>query len=195
LDNCSAADFSYAKKELDHSLKLGNQYMNEVENKRLAIQKETLESLELKVEALQLSEDHTDAEVNAIEALDQKIDKSFIKQYPNLHTQYQDISKKLMKYFAPAEKEETVIKQYNLEAIESIKSAYSTFQSNERNYKQGINFQVLTEKLGGWESQYLDPSTQIYFQSVYSEIFSKLNPDVKPKFARGMLKEVKKDIG
>ncbi|KMY51033.1 hypothetical protein [Peribacillus loiseleuriae] len=195
LDNCRVEDWEFAEEIKNHSLKLGNQYMNDIESKRLSKIKETIEELQIKVSKLTYRKNLTDEEINEIEQLDNQVDKAFIANYPDLNDRYNEVSKMLIQYFSTVENDESRIKEYNLNAIDSIQIAYNDFQNNDKSYKKGENIHKLVSKLGGWDSKYLYSSTQIYFQSAYSEIFSKLDLNVKPTFTEKMVNEQIKGIG
>lgn len=194
IDNCKATDWSYAKQVLEDALKLGNMYINETETKRVAKLKDTLNVLEQKIVKVGNSS-VTEGELLEIEKLDGQIDKKLLGNYPELLQRYQHISKKLLAYFSAEQTDEEKWKQYNLRAVQAFKDAYQLFLANEKTYKKGININSILSNLGGWEAKYFYPSTQVYFQAVYSEIFAKLDPDVKPVFSSKMITEGKKEIG
>ena len=196
LDNCKPEDFAYAKELLNDSLKLGNELMNEVNNKRLAQTEQQIVQLESKMRELMLSEpSKIEKIIDAIEELDSQIDRDFLKNYRHLQARYEKVSKQLMQQFAGANiTDEGKIQQYNRLAVDQIQQAYNLFQQDEKTYKNGTNLYRLVNKLGGWDTTYLTPATQVYFQSVYNEIFGKLQPAVKPTFTLKMLEEPKKEI-
>ncbi|EGL83703.1 hypothetical protein CathTA2_0750 [Caldalkalibacillus thermarum TA2.A1] len=85
--------------------------------------------------------------------------------------------------------------RYNKRALREIKRAYNLFQRHERKYKKGEGIGELTALLGGWDTNALFAPTQAYFEGVYREIFSKLQPEVKVEFTEQILNVNKKVVG
>ncbi|MBB5175036.1 hypothetical protein [Texcoconibacillus texcoconensis] len=195
LDHCQAEDFTYAFDQLDASLKLGNNYMNEVEGKRADHLNATLKKLESYMNKLDKNGSLSEADIEEIEKLDSALDRSFLAQDEAQKKRYEVISKKLMDYFtnqAPSEQEK---RSYNFKALQAIKQAHESFLSHEKEAKKGTNIQKYSRLLGGWDMDRFYPATQVYYQSVYSDIFSKLEAQVKPEFTKMIMNSDQQTVG
>ena len=100
---------------------------------------------------------------------------------------YQQVTAKLTADLMEKPSEEK-IKSYNLKAVESFRKAQNYFNNNETSVKKGQSLTEIINYLGGWDMQYLSPPAQIYYQNVYSDIFSKLDADIKPQMTERILK-------
>jgi hypothetical protein len=194
LDNCLHQDWNYAKEIMDEALKIGNEYINDIEKQRYKKENNMILQLEQKASLLKTGVKLSEAEIDEIEKLDQMVDKNFVNQHKILMERYISVSQRFMRFFSNIQDDDTAIKEYNLKALKSIHEAHSNFKLNEKIYKQGIDINKIVKLLGGWDMSILHPSTQIYFQSVYSDLFAKLNPDVKSNFTEKILKMEKKEI-
>ncbi|WP_456277582.1 hypothetical protein [Bacillus sp. AK128] len=181
LDNCKPEDWLSAKAIKDETLRMGNQFMKEQENIFIKRTTHILNQLEVLV-----SENNTEIDLSKVEELDESIDQNILKHYPSLKNRYQLISTKLMEYINKEPSKEG-LKAYNKSAIQAFKRVHSKFNQFESTYKMGERLNELSNELGGWEHSLFTTPTQIYFQSVYSDIFAKLSPNAKPKLTELIL--------
>lgn len=72
---------------------------------------------------------------------------------------------------------------YNKEALLSYKEAFDLFKRNEGNYKSRESelYHLATKKLFAYDSSKLFNETLIYYNNIYSYIFSKLDDNMKFK--------------
>lgn len=180
FDNCKAEDAPYAQKSKDETIRLGHDFMKEIDQ----AQEKQLANMINKLEQLAVA---SKANIVEIENLDTQINKGLLKNYPNLMQKYQRITAKLATDLMEKPSEEK-IKTYNLTAVESFRKAQNYYKNNEASIKKGVNLTQIIHYLGGWDMQYLSPPAQIYYQNVYSDIFSKLDPEIKPQMTEQILK-------
>lgn len=180
FDNCQAQDANFAQKMKDDAVRLGHDFMKEqdqAQEKQLA---KLVKQLEL------LVADSGNVNLAQIEQIDGEINKVLLKNYPVLLRKYQQITAQLTTKLMEKPSEER-IKLYNLQAVKSFKIAQEYFKINEVNVKNGVALTGIVEHLGGWDMAYLSPPAQIYYQSVYADIFGKLEAEVKPTMTEQML--------
>ena len=193
-DNCRSEDWSFANDALEQSLQLGNQFMIDVQNTRHSNLKNKIFNLELLSTLTKSNTELSTVSIEVIEKADKEIDKKLFDSYPELKARYNKVSQQFIAYFTPSHEDEKTIKEYNLTALSDFHTALTLFHSNENAFKSGASIHLLIEKLGGWKSEHLASPTQVYFQNVYSEIFSKLNPNVKVEFSKAMLNAPRKEV-
>jgi hypothetical protein len=80
-----------------------------------------------------------------------------------------------------------------LSAVDQFKLAQEKFSSNEAHYKQEMTC-ISYKDVREWDQTYLSRCPQLYFQNIYADIFSKLNPLAKPKMTKLMLNETKRKV-
>ncbi|MCT6922155.1 MAG: hypothetical protein M3Z34_08785 [Staphylococcus epidermidis] len=180
FDNCKAEDANYAQKSKDDAIRLGHEFMKEMDQ----AQEKQLSNMIKRLEELVVSSKNN---VGEIEKIDININKAILKNYPNLLQKYQQVTAKLTADLMEKPSEEK-IKSYNLKAVESFRKAQTYFNNNEAAVKKGQSLTEVINYLGGWDLQYLSPPAQIYYQNVYSDIFSKLDADIKPQMTERILK-------
>lgn len=186
FDNCTVDDANFAQQTKDYVIRLGHDFMKEFDR----AQEKELSLLINKLEELVGS---SKTNLVVIENLDTEINKAILKNYPSLYQKYQQITTKLTTSLMEKPSEEK-IKSYNLRAVESFRKAQNYFINNESSIKKGQNLEEIIKYLGGWDLQYLSSPTQIYYQNVYSDIFSKLDANIKPQMTERILKATSKGI-
>lgn len=185
FDNCNSSDASFAMMKKDEAIRLGHTYMKqvtEVEKQKLIERVATLRQLV-----------NSNAALIKIEQADEQINQVTLARYPEIQSDYKKItatlSSRLMKKVTDEQ-----MKQYNLKAVTAFKNAHSKFTANETTMKTGTNLHEVIALLGGWKTEYLQAPTQMYYQSVYADIFGKLKAEVKPKMTEDMLKAPVKEV-
>lgn len=117
--------------------------------------------------------------------VDAKIDKeSFTKEqsdtYDSLTKEHTDLISSKMREF---EYKKNVA--YNKQAAESFAAAFSQFRSNESKYKNQTQlFSLVSATLFNYDASRLFNETLIYYNHVYSYIFSKLDDEGKLALTR-----------
>lgn len=189
LDNCAPQYWEEAKEMYEDALTLGNLYMKE----RVQGFEETAERVIRELEEI-VEHDILDAEqMNRVEELDKQLSKEVLKSFDKLNTRYHKATQKLFKQITP-EADNVVVEDYNFRALEEFKKASNFFNSDMSFYKTGAGLKKLANLLGAWDHNQLNPATQIYFQSVYSDVFSKLEPADKPIMTELILKAEKVSV-
>ncbi|MCA1010705.1 hypothetical protein [Halobacillus halophilus] len=194
LDNCRSEDYNFAKDLHMKTLEQGYQFMKETNENYKEKVKMNMGIMENTINILSKKKHRNPEMVKELERIDQQIDRQWIQNQPELRERYNELSKQSMKLFSPVEIDDEQIDQYNEEAIRSIEQAYNKLQANSYYYTQGKRLYELTRLLGGWNMQYLSVPTQTYYQSVYSEAFAKIKPEVKPLFTKQVLQTTKKEV-
>lgn len=120
---------------------------------------------------IELSEKENELEKDGFSAQQNKFYEQLTKDYTNT------ISKKM---------EELIFKEnlnYNKEALLSYKEAFDLFKGNEGIYKSRESelYNLATKKLFAYDSSKLFNETLIYYNNIYSYIFSKLDDNMKFK--------------
>lgn len=186
FDHCRAEDAYFAQQEKDETIRLGHVFMEEFNLKQER-------NLKTQVDKLNQFVLNSKENMYEIEKLDESINKGALKKYPKLLQRYQIITKKLAAEIMEKPSEEK-IQTYNLKAVEAFKRAHEYFKNNESSVKTGATLPKVIKELGGWKLQYLTQPTQIYYQNIYSEIFSKLDANIKPEMTERILKAPTKEI-
>lgn len=189
LDNCHPSMWNVAKELKDDALSLGNLYMKNRENQFKVNAEKIISALEAAI----TNTPPTKNQLQQIEYLDEQLEKDILKNYKDLYTRYNKITQRLINHLSK-DLDEQSIRDYNLLAVDQFKHAQEKFSSNEAHYKQGNDLHLLTKMLGEWNQTYLSAPSQLYFQNIYADIFSKLNPSAKPKMTKLMLKETKRKV-
>ena len=120
---------------------------------------------------IELSEKENELEKNGFSAEQNKFYEQLTKDYTNT------ISRKV---------EELTFEEnlnYNKEALLSYKEAFDLFKGNEGIYKSRESelYNLATKKLFAYDSSKLFNETLIYYNNIYSYIFSKLDDNMKFK--------------
>ncbi len=190
---CEIEDYPYADEMVDKAIQLGNQFINDFDERRKNQLIKSITALEEKFKTLENNQVISKDELNELEKLDQQIDKSLLSREAALQQKYSSISKKVVKLLTN-DVSEMSLNDYNLRALEAIKKAHLHFMKNEKILKSGSHLGDLVVLLGGWDMNAFHLSTQVYYQSIYSDIFTKLEPKAKTTFTELMLKSNKKEV-
>ncbi|MFS0576654.1 hypothetical protein AB1K83_13530 [Sporosarcina sp. 179-K 3D1 HS] len=189
LDNCQPSMWKRAKQLHNEALELGNRYMKS-KVQQFEIQAEQIISV---LETITSAKSLSPKQLERVEKLDNRLQKDLLKNFKGLHARYNKVTQRLFSHLSPSI-DQKAVNEYNLNAIQQFKSAQELFTQQESSFKQGIDLARLSNLLGCWDQTYLTPPTQLYFQNVYSDIFAKLNPEVKPEMTKLMLKTTKKTV-
>ena len=122
-----------------------------------------------------------DSLLHSVQKCENKIEKKYLSQeqnelYENLTSEYSNIvNDKLLEL----ERIENV--EYNKSAVKSFKLVFDKFQSAESKYRdnQSQLYALVSENLFGYDASRLFNETLIFYNHVYSFIFSKLDDDGK----------------
>ncbi len=122
-----------------------------------------------------------DSLLHSVQKCENKIEKKYLSQeqnelYENLTSEYSNIvNDKLLEL----ERIENV--EYNKSAVKSFKLVFDKFQSAESKYRdnQSQLYTLVSENLFGYDASRLFNETLIFYNHVYSFIFSKLDDDGK----------------
>lgn len=189
LDNCAPQHWEEAKEMYEDALTLGNLFMKE----QVQGFEETAERAIRELEEIVKSDILDVQQMKRVEELDKQLSKEVLKSFNKLNTRYQTVTQKLFKQITP-EADNVVVEDYNLRALEEFKKASNLFNSDMQFYKTRAGLKELAYLLGAWDQKHLTPAIQIYFQSVYSDVFSKLEPIDKPLMTELMLKAEKEPV-
>ena len=189
LDNCHPSMWNVAKELKDNALSLGDLYMKNQENQFKVHAEKIISELEVAITYTP----PTKNQLQQIENLGEQLEKDILKNYKDLYTRYTRVTQRLINHLSK-DSDEQSIRNYNLSAVDEFKRAQEKFSLNEAHYKQGNDLHLLTKMLGEWDQTYLSAPSQLYFQNIYADIFSKLNPSAKPKMTKLMLKETKRKV-
>lgn len=143
-----------------------------------------LYTLKDKMQALS-NQKELDEILSRIRQIDATIDKEIFNQEQN--DAYEDLTKSLTDLISTKmrelEKENNI--EYNKKAAESFAWAFNQFRSNESKYrKQTQLFTLVSTSLFAYDASRLFNETLIYYNHVYSYIFSKLDDDGKLALTR-----------
>lgn len=196
LDNCAVEDWDGAHRLLEVNLKAGNTLVQAADAQRSGGLEAQLAKLEQKLEEVQAKPKLTDEDLEQLQLADESIDKRWLETRPMLKARYDRAAQALIRRLRASDGPEgDPQREYSLMAVRSIGQAYEWFGVHEKTVKKGLDLETLAERLGGWDTRYLSTPAQVYYQSVYSEIFSQLNPDVKPSFTELILRMPSKKVG
>lgn len=192
MDNCSAQDWPHAKQILDEVRAISQQFIEEREQSKLEEMEMALHHLETSVEkGADLQQEEM---LKQLEEWDNKIDKRLLSRYPVLKERYRRVTRAIGQLLS-AEQNNEALHQYNLRALQDIRKAYDLFQRNDNRLKQDEGIDQLAALLGGWDMGQLNPAVQTYYQSVYQEIFAKLEPRARVKLTEKVLAVNRKKVG
>lgn len=195
LDNCSADDWHYARSLLMKNIKEGNRFVQQLEAQRMNQLRKNVEQLESLLSEIGNQSGLSPEDIQALQEADEAIDKRWLDKDMVLKSRYEQAAQKIIRLLqAQHDSEDRAVTNYNLEAVQAIRDAHRTFQAHEYEFKQGRNLERLSSLLGGWDIGRLHISAQVYYQAVYSEIFSKLSADAKPHLTKLILNEKKKKV-
>lgn len=126
------------------------------------------------------SQEAFDAALLKISSVDQKIDQSALTSQQKKH--YEQLTKEHTELINEKMRELQHKKDvsYNREAVEAYSKAFQAFRTNESKYKDLTQLRGLSAKtLFAFDAARLFNETLIYYNHVYSYIFSKLDDDGK----------------
>ena len=126
------------------------------------------------------TKDDFDQTLKEIRDVDLLIDKSTLTEKQN--DTYDDLAKENTEIMSEKmrELEHKERMNYNKEAAEAFRSAFQAFQDNEDKYKNQTQlFSLASTTLFAYDAAKLFNETLIYYNHVYSYIFSKLDDDGK----------------
>ena len=131
------------------------------------------------------SQKELDEILSRIRQIDATIDKEIFNQEQN--NAYEDLTKSLTDLISTKmrefEKEKNI--EYNKKAAESFALAFNQFRSNESKYRNQTQlFTLVSTSLFAYDASRLFNETLIYYNHVYSYIFSKLDDDGKLALTR-----------
>ncbi len=204
-DHCGIDDLSYAhdlKKEVVASMEdvvatIDQNRRNSI-NRLLQEMGEDIKKLHIKPSDSEL--------LNKIEKKDERIDKSLLRNYPEMQKRYTELSNELMQILGAGEIEsKTGIRKRNEKALEDGKAALvileSSYKKGFKEYLSGTSKHIdtgtldlgkIARLLGRHDYSKLLPSTVNYLRTAESEIFAKLSPEDKIKFTELMIQESSK---
>lgn len=195
LDNCSFDEWHYAQMLMKENIKAGNAFIRNLEEQRRNQLAANVATLETRLRQIKNKKTLSPEEIKTLQEADEAVDKRWLDKDEELKARYDLAAQEIVSLLqTQQELDEKTSISYNQKAVQAIREAHKLFQSSEGEYKQGRNLEKLSALLGGWESNRLHTSAQVYYQSVYSEIFSKLDPDAKPRLTELILKEQKKKV-
>ena len=189
-NNCSIDNYSFSQELQNNLNKLNTKLIDDSFNKQNDEINTKLKKLEARTLSLLKKNKLTEDEMNELASMDNNIDKDIIKTNNELQKRYDELSKKIIKYFRNIDKTSEINehKNYNIRAIKSVKDADTKFSENKSEYKKGNKLTELADLLGGWDNRYLLHSTLTYSSSVYAEIFQKLKPEARLIMTELMIK-------
>lgn len=113
------------------------------------------------------------------------------KDYEQLNTEYEKIINEKIQYF-----EKKTHKQYNKKAVKDYNYIFNEFKGDESRYKNNfLELKPLLKKhLLSYNTDHLYGETMIYYNNVYSYIFSKISEDSKFKLTELAIESEKVQI-
>jgi len=120
-----------------------------------------------------------------IKQIDEKIQHDYLTDHQNSH--YEQINKDFTACISDKmrEIEHKNNVAYNKEAVDAYSKVFNTFKNNEERYKNQTQLYILTSStLFAYDAAKLFNETLIYYNHIYSYIFSKLDDDGKLALTR-----------
>ena len=115
----------------------------------------------------------------AIAKLDAHIDHDMLTEQQELH--YNQLNKSytalISKKMSEIERNDNI--EYNRRAADAFATVFDLFRKDENRYKKQAQLLALTSKLFAFDASRLFTETLIYYNHIYSYIFSKLDDDGK----------------
>jgi hypothetical protein len=195
IDNCSPEDWSDAHKLMADTLMNGNEFVSELQQKRLVICNEKVKQLELLINSYSTLEKLVDAQLDELQKADEQIDKQILSKNQELRQKYDALVKRLVQLIERKANDEADMKHYSVKMVQAIKIALDFMQKDKKHYKDEIELRRIATQLGGWDPKLMNVAAQVYYQSVYAEIFGNVKAELKAKFTEWILNEPKKRIG
>lgn len=122
-----------------------------------------------------------DDKLKTINELDNKIDKDVLSEEQKVHYDAltKDFSALISKTMQELEYQSNI--EYNSRAVKAYKEAFDKFQSDENKYKNNMQqlFDLALKSLFAYDAAKLFNETLIYYNHIYSYIFSKLDEQGK----------------
>lgn len=201
LTYCVWEDLSYAMDKKQEVSLLVDKLVSELDDLKQKHIEESLSKMEDLVGKLGNSSKTIRAKIlDEISVIDESINKNDLKLY-ELNDRYKVILSKLTGDLQAGSSLDRIDIEYNLKAIDSARFAASEFTKHkaegfftddENDYNRPEKMETLISHLSGWDTTKLTYYTNMYITSVYSEIFSKLKPESRPKLTQMMLEAEKK---
>lgn len=168
----------------DTKLREIKQQIATVEHKRITDknQDQIKKLYDLKEELRTVKEQKTfDEKLQIINELDNEIDKDLLSEEQKIHydSLTKDFSALISEMMRELEYQSNI--EYNNRAVNSYKEAFDKFQSNENKYKNNMQqlFDLALKSLFAYDAAKLFNETLIYYNHIYSYIFSKLDDNGK----------------
>lgn len=196
--NCNPGDLGYAARMVAKSSELGDDLIEEARSLQRESISFTLDEIAAELTKLAANMARPDAALDKLAQLDASLDDAIINNFPELKSRRAELTEKTIEIVSkprqPSGSDD--VKAYNRRAIAAANSAFARFgthddgklfSSGSVNFNIASNQQVLINDLGGWDTALLLPSTSMFVNQVYGEIFQKLNHEGRVSLASLMV--------
>ncbi|RWZ59107.1 hypothetical protein EQV77_09190 [Halobacillus fulvus] len=146
------------------------------------------------MEQLLDSEENADVLKVKMEQIDQQIQHSLLNHYPEEQKRYELNASKLMKKLGQEEDPQRI--SYNKWAIRKLSRIHSNFNNlSEHDRSTDHNIRDFATSMSEIDPSLLTSESQIYYQSVYHEIFKVATASFKPRMTEIVLDSKKETLG
>jgi len=196
FNHCCFEDWEFAFKVKRGVNSIGDNMVNVLQQKRISRIKDIISEFENQVEDLMRKKQINEIDIQRLNKIDESIEKQLLIAIPDLESKYHNLSKRVLEKFKTDQEnsQENKQAQYNKRAIEAAKIALDRFNDFDSKHIDQNQLQQIVSKLGVWERNYFYPSTALYHNTVYQQIFSELSNENKLKITRLMADTLKKEI-
>lgn len=194
-ENCNVLDIKKTEEIMIEINEISQKIIEELKRDEVHRYELLIKSLEDNMELLSKDTDNTIV-LNALEAIDNNIEKSRIILYPEINKKYEQLSEELLQMFKSDQPNEISNQnkqnEYNIHALQEYKRALNYFNKKKGAFQDMTNPVIAIVKIiGKWDNQYLYQTTQAYTNTIYMGIFSKLKADDQYKMTELMIKAEK----
>lgn len=197
---CDREHISWLEAEMERLNQVTGNIVRELEEARQFVVNSALAQLEDRVE--QLLQDES-LDVESIGEADKLVDQAEIRKF-GLEDRYRTVTAKLSAALVKRDRNPSAADMaYNWWAFNAAKDIGNKFLDvtnagfgpigKNKHFRSEGGLKEIAAALGGWDLRRLLPPTAMFVQSVYAEIFGKINRDTRPWLTTLMMQEPTKE--
>ncbi|TFD97049.1 hypothetical protein [Jeotgalibacillus sp. R-1-5s-1] len=146
------------------------------------------------LEFLLRSHENNDVLQLQMQQIDQNIQHSLLKHYPDEQKRYEDLASRLMEKLASVSDPKRIT--YNKWAIKKLSDIHSEFNAlSESARSADHHVKTFSKSMAEIDTAILTTEAQIYYQSIYHEIFKVAAASFKPRMTEIVLEAKKESLG
>ncbi|MCA0971368.1 hypothetical protein LCM20_12250 [Halobacillus litoralis] len=156
-----------------------------------------LQDFENKIETMESmldAEEDIDVIKAELERIDQQVQHNVLQHYPEEQKRYDSLASKLMTKLSSTEDPRRI--SYNKWAISVLRDVHTSFNSlSEYEQSADRNVRAFANSLAEIDTSLLTSESQIYYQSIYHDIFKVATASFKPRMTKIVLQADKTALG